>query len=94
SVDFFASDIASGSAGAGGAQDFSLGNGPLGQPQFASLGTIEFRLFAFGNGTPQGLLEFDNVELVVVVVPEPATPALLLAGAGACWLLRRRRARR
>lgn len=94
SLDFFASDIASGSVSTGGTQDFTLVSVPLGQPQFANLGAIEFRLFAFGNGTPQGLLEFDGVELVATVVPEPAAPALLLAGAGACWALRRRHAGR
>lgn len=40
------------------------------------------------NGTPDNEVDFDDVQLTAVSVPEPGTWALLLVSVSACWLFR------
>lgn len=81
-----------------GRLDFSspAGNTSASTPDFSQVGSLsfqsaqgfsEFYLTAFGPNNNQISLAIDN--LTVTIVPEPATAAMLVAGLGACLLMRR-----
>ncbi len=86
SLDGFTATLLSGSVGA----TFAHYTVPLGA---ATSVPVEYRIYGFRAGSADGLLQVDNVTLILAV-PEPsATAALFAAGTLAGWYALQRRAR-